>query len=384
MPYVSVDSALPELTWLSIFCGIIFAVIFGAANTYLGLKVGMTIAEGLPATILATGILKGLLKHNNVLEINVIQAMASMGESLAGGLIFCIPAVIILGGELTLTTIAVVGILSGLLGIAFVVPLRRFLIIEEHGNLLYPEGMAASEVLVSPSLVAWMGLIPLIKFFGAGAVAAGGFISVIKNIPTFISSFKSAMAGMGHKNNAKKTDLDVPMTWVIGVAVLVFVVAWFFPMAGAKMGAVGDLLVLIVAFFFAVVSAILCGATICVSIAVAGGAAQSLKTTHIIGGTPRKVEIGMGLAIIASASVVGFVILMLNQAYGIGSAQIAAPQATIMSMISKGIINGNLPWDLVFIGAKFGIMAELMRISVLPFALGLYLPIHLSAGVVFF
>jgi putative OPT family oligopeptide transporter len=527
VPYVSVDSALPELTWLSIFCGIIFAVIFGAANTYLGLKVGMTIAAGLPAAILATGVLKGLFKHNNILEINVIQAMASMGESLAGGLIFCIPAVIILGGELTLTTIAVVGILGGLLGIAFVVPLRRFLIIEEHGNLLYPEGMAASEVLVSASeggkglammmtglitglgykffseglgfwkyepewtikplqntifgadvlaslvgvgyivgieigmymfagaLVAWMGLIPLIKFFGAGtalalfpaavpiaeldawgiwskyiryigagAVAAGGFISVIKNIPTIISSFKSAMAGMGHKNNAKKTDLDVPMTWVIGVAVLVFVVAWFFPMAGAKMGAVGGILVLIFAFFFAVVSArlvgvigtsnnpisgmtiasllltaaglkatgtigdagmiaaILCGATICVSIAVAGGAAQSLKTTHIIGGTPRKVEIGMGLAIIASASAVGFVILMLNQAYGIGSAQIAAPQATIMSMISKGIMNGDLPWDLVFIGAIFGIMAELMKIPVLPFALGLYLPIHLSAGVV--
>lgn len=527
VPYVPVDKALPELTWLSICFGIIFAVIFGAANTYLGLKVGMTIAAGLPAAILATGVLKGLFKHNNILEINVIQAMASMGESLAGGLIFCIPAVIILGGELTLTTITIVGILGGLLGIAFVVPLRRFLIIEEHGNLIYPEGMAASEVLVSASeggrglammltglasgaiykffseglgfwkyepewtikplqstiigadvlaslvgvgyivgieigmymfagaLVAWMGLIPLIKFFGAGtaialfpaavpiaeldawgiwskyvryigagAVAAGGFISVIKNMPTIVRSFKSAMAGMGRKSTAKKTDLDVPMTWVIGVAMLVFLVAWFLPMAGAKMGPVGGILVLVFSFFFAVVSArlvgvigtsnnpisgmtiasllltaaglkatgtigdvgmiaaILCGGTICAGIAVAGGAAQSLKTTYIIGGTPRKVQIGMGIGIIASAAAIGFVILMLNQAYGIGSEQIAAPQATIMSMISKGIMSGNLPWDLVFIGAMFGIMAELMKIPVLPFALGLYLPIHLSAGVV--
>lgn len=527
VPYIPVDKALPELTTLSIIAGIIFAVIFGAANTYLGLKVGMTIAAGLPTAILATGVLKGLFKHNNILEINVIQAMGSMGESLAGGLIFCIPAVILLGGELTLTTITIVGIIGGLLGIAFVVPLRRFLIVEEHGNLIYPEGMAASEVLVSASeggkglammltglatgviykfaseglgfwkyepewnikplqntiigadvlaslvgvgyivgieigmymfagaLVAWLGIIPLISFFGmsvadpifpaaapiaelgawgiwskyvryigAGAVAAGGFISVFKNAPTIASSFKSAMAGMGHKHVGKKSDLDVPMTWVIGVAILVFLVSWFVPMANAKIGPVGGILVLIFAFFFSVVSArlvgvigtsnnpisgmtiasllltaaglkatgtigdagmiaaILAGGTICAAIAVAGGAAQSLKTTYIIGGTPKKVEMGMMIGIVASAAAIGFVILMLNQAYGIGSEQVAAPQATIMSMISKGIMSGNLPWDLVLIGAVFGVMVELMKIPVLPFALGLYLPIHLSAGVV--
>lgn len=527
VPYIPVDKALPELTTLSIVAGIIFAVIFGAANTYLGLKVGMTIAAGLPTAILATGVLKGLFKHNNILEINVIQAMGSMGESLAGGLIFCIPAVILLGGELTLTTITIVGIIGGLLGIAFVVPLRRFLIVEEHGNLIYPEGMAASEVLVSASeggkglammltglatgvaykfaseglgfwkyepewnikplqntiigadvlaslvgvgyivgieigmymfagaLVAWLGIIPLISFFGmsvadpifpaaapiaelgawgiwskyvryigAGAVAAGGFISVFKNAPTIASSFKSAMAGMGQKHVGKKNDLDVPMTWVIGIAILVFLVSWFVPMANAKIGPVGGILVLIFAFFFAVVSArlvgvigtsnnpisgmtiasllltaaglkatgtigdagmiaaILAGGTICAAIAVAGGAAQSLKTTYIIGGTPKKVEMGMMIGIVASAAAIGFVILMLNQAYGIGSEQVAAPQATIMSMISKGIMSGNLPWDLVLIGAVFGVMVELMKIPVLPFALGLYLPIHLSAGVV--
>ena len=528
VPYIPVDKALPELTWLSIIAGILFAVIFGAANTYLGLKVGMTIAAGLPTAILATGILKGLFKHNNILEINVIQAMGSMGESLAGGLIFCLPAVILLGSELSLMTITIVGILGGLLGIAFVVPLRKFLIVEEHGNLIYPEGMAAAEVLVSASeggkglammltglvsgfiykfaseglgfwkyepewnikplqntiigadvlasligvgyivgieigmymfagaLVAWLGIIPLISFFGstvatpifpatdliaelgawgiwskyvryigAGAVAAGGFISIFKNAPTIVSSFKSAMAGMGHKQaDKKKSDTDVPMTWVIGIAAMVFFVSWFLPMAGAKIGPIGGILVLVFSFFFSVVSArlvgvigtsnnpisgmtiasllltaaglkatgtigdvgmiaaILAGATICVAIAVAGGTAQSLKTTYVIGGTPKKVEIGMMIGIIASASAVGFVILMLNQAYGIGGEQIAAPQATIMSMISKGIMSGNLPWDLVLVGAVFGIMAELMKIPVLPFALGLYLPIHLSAGVV--
>lgn len=527
VPYIPVEKALPELTILSIVAGIIFAIIFGMANTYLGLKVGMTIAAGLPTAILATGVLKGLFKHNNILEINVIQAMGSMGESLAGGLIFCIPAVIILGGTLTLSTITIVGILGGLLGVAFVVPLRRFLIIEEHGNLIYPEGMAASEVLVSSSeggkglammltgvaggavykflsegmlfwkyepewnikslqntifgadvlasligvgyivgieiglymfagaLVAWLGLIPLIKFFGAasaialfpastpiaemdawaiwskyiryigaGAVAAGGFISVIKNAPVIVKSFRSAIKGIGHKHSGKKTDHDVPMTWVIAITLMIFLSVWLMPLANVVVGPLGGVLVLVFAFFFSVVSArlvgvigtsnnpisgmtiasllltaaglkatgvigdagmiaaIIAGAIICCAIAVAGGAAQSLKTTYIIGGSPIKVEIGMMVGIIASAASIGFVILMLNKAYGIGSEQIAAPQATIMSMISKGIMSGNLPWDLVFIGAMFGIMCELMKIPVLPFALGLYLPIHLSVGVV--
>ena len=527
VPYIPVEKALPELTVLSIIAGIVFAVIFGMANTYLGLKVGMTIAAGLPTAILATGVLKGLFKHNNILEVNVIQAMGSMGESLAGGLIFCIPAVIILGGKLTLSTITIVGILGGLLGVAFVVPLRRFLIIEEHGNLIYPEGMAAAEVLVSSSeggkglammltgvaggavykflsegmafwkyepewnikalqntifgadvlasligvgyivgieiglymfagaLVAWLGLIPLIKFFGAasavalfpasttiaemdawaiwgkyiryigaGAVAAGGFISVIKNAPVIVKSFSSAIKGIGNKNAGKKTDIDVPMTWVIAISLMIFLSIWLMPLANVVVGPLGSILVIIFAFFFSVVSArlvgvigtsnnpisgmtiasllltaaglkatgmigdagmiaaIIAGAIICCAIAVAGGAAQSLKTTYVIGGSPIKVEIGMIVGVIASSAAIGFVILMLNRAYGIGTEQIAAPQATIMSMISKGIMSGNLPWDLVFIGAMFGIMCELMKIPVLPFALGLYLPIHLSVGVV--
>jgi len=527
VPYIPVEKALPELTVLSIIAGIVFAVIFGMANTYLGLKVGMTIAAGLPTAILATGVLKGLFKHNNILEVNVIQAMGSMGESLAGGLIFCIPAVIILGGKLTLSTITIVGILGGLLGVAFVVPLRRFLIIEEHGNLIYPEGMAAAEVLVSSSeggkglammltgvaggavykflsegmafwkyepewnikalqntifgadvlasligvgyivgieiglymfagaLVAWLGLIPLIKFFGAasavalfpasttiaemdawaiwgkyiryigaGAVAAGGFISVIKNAPVIVKSFSSAIKGIGNKNAGKKTDIDVPMTWVIAISLMIFLSIWLMPLANVVVGPLGSILVIIFAFFFSVVSArlvgvigtsnnpisgmtiasllltaaglkatgmigdagmiaaIVAGAIICCAIAVAGGAAQSLKTTYVIGGSPLKVEIGMIVGVIASSAAIGFVILMLNRAYGIGTEQIAAPQATIMSMISKGIMSGNLPWDLVFIGAMFGIMCELMKIPVLPFALGLYLPIHLSVGVV--
>lgn len=527
VPYVPVNQAMPEVTAISVIMGIVFAIIFGAANTYLGLKVGMTIAAGIPAAILSTGILKGLFRRNNILESNMIQAMASMGESLAGGLIFIIPAVILLGNKLTITAIVIVSILGGLLGILFVVPLRKFLLVEEHGKLIYPEGMAASEVLVSGSaggrglktmltglgvggvykflsgglmfwseepswtikafqgtvfgadvlaslvgvgyivgieigmymfagaLVAWFGLIPLLKYVGsglssplfpstvlisqmdaitiwkmyiryvgAGAVAAGGFISIIKAMPTIIKSFGSALGGLDMKGGSKKrTDIDVPMTWVIAGAIFVFILAWVLPIAGGKIGALGAILSVLFSFFFAVVSArlvgiigtsnnpisgmtiatllfitaalkaigyignagmiaaILAGGIVCVATAIAGGVAQSLKTTYIIGGTPKRLEISMFAAVAASAGAVGYIIILLDKAYGIGSEMISAPQATMMSMVVKGIMNSQLPWALVMIGIAFGIMCELMKIPVLPFALGLYLPIYLSTGV---
>lgn len=525
IPYVPFDQAMPELTVSTIIIGCIFASVFAAANTYLGLKIGMTIAAAIPGAILVTGLLKGIFKKSNILAANMVASMSSMGESLAGGIIFTLPAVILFGSKLTISTMVIVTVLGGLLGIAFVVPLRRYLLVEEHGHLLYPEGMAASEVLVSANaggtgfktmmsgllggglykflseglllwkyepewtikplqgaifgadvtaallgvgyivgieigmymfagaLVAWLGIIPLIKYvgaglatplfpsadiiskmdawaiwskyiryIGAGAVVAGGIISIVKAMPTIVRSFKSAMAGFGEKaTNAKRTDTDVPMTYILASAILVFLLAWLLPMVHVSI--LGSLIVVVLSFFFSVVSArlvgvigtsnnpvsgmtisslliitavlkvtgysdqngmimaILAGGIVCVATAIAGGAAQSLKTTFIIGGSPRKVQIGMFIGTVVSAFAVGYVVLMLNAAYGIGSEKIAAPQATMMSMVVKGIMSSKLPWTLVFVGLALGFMCELMRIPVLPFALGLYLPIHLSTGV---
>lgn len=508
VPYVPTSQALPELTVVSIIVGCIFAIVFGAANTYLGLKVGMTVAAGIPAAILATAVFKNAA-GSKILEANMIQSMAAMGESLAGGLIFTIPAIIIFKMELTLATIIVTALLGGLLGIIFVVPLRKYLIVEEHGKLVYPEAMAASEVLVTgtaggtglktmmagllagglfkllsggfrlwnedPSwkinatsyksnlglsayaslmgvgyivgieiasymlagaLVSWFALVPLInyvapnlglpfspvKYIGAGAVAAGGLISIIKAMPTIIKSFKSAMSGISAKGGQKRTDIDVPMTWVIGGAILVFILSWIMPNFQGK-NVVASFFIILCAFFFSVVSArlvgligtsnnpisgmtiasllvitaalkatnhvgdtgmfiaIIAGACVCVAAAIAGGAAQSLKTTYIMGGTPRRLEIGMYAAVVASAAAVGGVILMLHKAYGIGSETISAPQANMMSMIVKGIMDAKLPWIFVIVGVMFAVMCELMKIPVLPFALGLYLPMGLSTGV---
>ncbi|MDF2519600.1 MAG: oligopeptide transporter, family [Clostridia bacterium] len=499
MPYIPASQALPEITAASIILGALFAILFGAANTYLGLKVGLTISASIPTAILATGILKGILRRNNILEANVIQSVGSVGESIAGGLIFTLPAVIIWGLSLDITTITVVALLGSLLGVLFIVPLRRFLTIEEHGSLVYPEGMAAAEVLVTGStggtgfrtvitgltvggiykifsggfkfwmeepewtirpmqntifgidvlasllgvgyivgieaalymmagsVVAWLGLIPLIKYIGgglteplfpaaglirdlgawdiwsayiryvgAGAVAAGGFIGLAKSLPAIISSFRSAIGGFGTGGGGiKRTEKDIPMTWVIVGAALVFFLAWFLP--AINLGAAGSILVVVFSFFFAVVSArlvgivgvsnnpvsgmtiaslliiasvfrlmgevsnagmmttIIAGAIVCVAISTAGSAGQNLKTTFIVGGTPRSIQIG---------------------------SDIPAPQATLMSMVVKGVLTAQLPWTLVIIGAVFGIMCELAGVPVLTFALGLYLPIHLSGGIV--
>lgn len=309
VPYISVDSALPELTAVSVILGCVLAIIFGVANTYLGLKVGMTIAAG-------------------------------------------IPAVIVLGNKLTITMTILVSLFGGALGILFVLPLRKYLTVEEHGKLIYPEGMAAAEVLVNSSaggegfknmmtgllggglykflsgalglwvespvwtiksfhgtvfgidamasligvgyivgikiamymfsgaIVANYVLVPLIKYFGAGntvalypavdliskmsapqisssyvkyigagAVAAGGFISIAKALPVIFSSFKSALGGLKAKTNKSKgrTDEDLPITWVIGAAILVFVLSIVLPMINT--GVVGSLLAVIFSFF---------------------------------------------------------------------------------------------------------------------------------------
>lgn len=525
IPYVPASEAMPEVTAISLVIGSLFAILFAAANTYLGLKVGLTISAGIPAAILATGLLKIVFRRNNILEANLIQGIAAMGESIAGGIIFTLPAIIIWGMELNLGTIFVTTLLGGLVGILFVVPLRRYLLVEEHGKLIYPESMAAAEVLVTGStggtgfktvmtglgggalykllsggfrfwgeepewvikpmentifgfdtlaslvgvgfivgievslymfggsLLAWFGLIPLIKYFGAGltkplfpstvviaemgawdiwskyiryvgagAVAAGGFISLARSLPTIVKSFRTAIGGLGEKGvNQKRTEIDVPMTWIIAGAILVFLLSWFLPMIRA--GFVGALMVIVFSFFFAVVSArmvgiigasnnpvsgmtiatllfatsllraigkvgnegmliaITIGGIVCVAIAVAGGAAQSMKTGYIIGGTPKYMQIGMYIGLAVAAVFAGMVLLMLHNTYGIGSREVAAPQATLMSMVVKGVMTGELPWTLVLIGATFGVFCALAGLPILPVALGLYLPIHLNSAI---
>ena len=176
VPYVPTTEVMPELTGYSIIMGVVFAILFAAANTYLGLKVGMTISAGIPGAILATGLLKGIFRRNNILEANMVASLAAMGESIAGGIIFVLPALILLGFGLNITMIVIVTIIGGLMGVFFITPVRRYLIVEEHGTLVYPESMAAAEVLVTGSeggtgfrtVLMGMGVGGLYKLFSGG------------------------------------------------------------------------------------------------------------------------------------------------------------------------------------------------------------------------
>lgn len=527
VPFVPITESASELTAHSIIMGIIFAVIFAAANTYLGLKVGLTISAGIPGAILATGLLKSIFKRNSILEANYVASLSAVGESIAGGIIFVLPAIILIGFNLSIITVAIVTIIGGIMGVYFIIPVRKYLIVQEHGTLIYPESMAQAEVLVNAnqggqgfksvlkglgvglgykilsgglglwnetasyvitayqgamigmdtlaslmgvgfivgtgtsilmfagSVVAWLGFIPLIKFFGvyvttpifpstmlitdmsatqiwsnyikyigAGAVAMGGFISLAKSLPTIISSFREAMGGLGKGKKSKDRLNEEPsIMWVLVAAIFGFLLTWIVPSINA--GPVGGILAVLFSFFFSVVSArmvgvigasnnpvsgmtiatlliiasvykamgftgadgmkvvLLAAGVVCVAIAVAGGVAQSLKATYIVGGSPKKVQHGMFIALAVASFIGGATVLLLHSAYGIGSEQVTAPQATLMKLIVEGIMTGQLPWTLVIIGAVVALFCAFAGLPILPVALGLYLPISLNAAIFF-
>ncbi len=524
-PYIPASQAAPELTVFSVVMGAILSIVFGAANAYLGLKVGMTVSASIPAAVVSMGIMRGVLKKNSVLENNMVQTIASAGESLAAGAIFTIPALFMWGEQPSTITIILITLLGGTLGILFMIPLRRFLMVKEHGNLPYPEGTACAEVLVAgdiggasagtvfsglgigalfkylgdglklypseiewtipgwknaaiggdayPSLLGvgyiigpkisaymlsgavlgWLGFIPLIsafagntvifpgtvpisqmdywdiwgtyiRYIGAGAVAAGGIISLVKSIPTIINAFKASLGGLKNtnKNGGKlRTDVDLPMNIVLILLAVIIVVVAFLPQF--EVGILGAILVALFGFFFVTVSSRLVGlvgsssnpvsgmtiatllittiffkamgysgmhgmvasltvgAIICSASAIAGDISQDLKTGYLVGATPWKQQLGELIGVLVPSLIIGYILVLLNNTYGFGSKELGAPQATIMMMVIQGIMNANLPWGLVFVGAASAVVVELLGIGSLSFAIGLYLPIHTSVPI---
>ncbi|MBQ6526209.1 MAG: oligopeptide transporter, OPT family [Clostridia bacterium] len=531
-PFIPADKVVPEITVTSIILGILLAVVFGAANAYLGLRVGMTISASIPAAVLSMGVIRFILRKDSILENNMVQTIGSAGESLAAGAIFTLPALFLWAEEgkietpsmLTITLICLVG---GVLGILFMIPLRQALIVEEHGVLPFPEGQACSEVLMAgeeggskagavfsglgiaalykfltdglkiwpsevghdikffkgsslgmqvlPALagvgyicgpkissymfaggtLSWFVLMPVIALFGAdatifpgtevintlspgtlwgtyvryigaGAVATGGVISLIKSFPMIVRTFKATMATFGKKSEKTATVLprtqqDLPMPLVIGLVILLVLLIWLLPTF--PVNPLGALLVVIFGFFFAAVSsrmvgligssnnpvsgmaiatllattvllkitgtagtkgmvgAIAIGGIICVVAAIAGDTSQDLKTGFLVGATPRKQQVGEIIGVIASAISIGYVLDLLNRAWGFGGTEIPAPQGMMMKMIVEGIMNAQLPWSLIFIGVFVAIVIEILGVPVMPVAVGMYLPFSLSAGI---
>ena len=153
-PYIPADKIVPEFTVTSALIGCLLAIVFGAANAYLGLLVGMTISASIPAAVISMGIIRVILRRDSILENNLVQTIGSAGESLAAGAIFTLPALFLWAGEgkieyPSLLTIFFIALFGGLLGVCFMVPLRQALIVEEHGTLPFPEGTACAEVLLA-------------------------------------------------------------------------------------------------------------------------------------------------------------------------------------------------------------------------------------------
>ncbi len=529
-PYIPAEKITPELTISSVIVGVLLAVVFGAANAYLGLRVGMTVSASIPAAVIAMGVYRLILRRSSILESNIVQTTGSAGESLAAGAIFTLPALFLWAAEgkmekPSLVEITLIALIGGLLGIFFMVPLRNALIVKEHGTLPYPEGTACAEVLLAGEkggssagtvfagmgfsalfkfiidglklvsgeislkfkgfageigtqiypavmsvgficgpkiasymfaggLLSWMVLIPIIvlfgseavlypgtetigeifassgasgiwstyiRYIGAGALAAGGIISLIKSLPLIFKTFAGAIKSMRgiSTNSGERTAKEIDMKIIIAGILVLTILMWLIPAIPVSL--IGAFIIVIFGFFFATVSsrmvglvgssnnpvsgmaiatlliatlilkftgaqgfsgmasAIAIGSVICIVAAIAGDTSQDLKTGYILGATPKKQQIGEIFGVVAAALAIGGTLYILDSAWGFGSDELGAPQATLMKLIVEGVMGGNLPWGLVLIGVLIAIVIELIGIPVLPFAIGVYLPVQLNA-----
>ena len=262
-----------------------------------------------------------------------------------------------------------------------------------------------------------------VKYIGAGAIATGGIISLIKSLPLIITTFRDSIKSMkgGKNTNTARTAQDLPMQMILFGIVAMILIIWVVPAIPVTL--LGAAIIVVFGFFFATVSsrmvglvgssnnpvsgmaiatlliatmsikasgktgidgmtaAIAIGSVICIVAAIAGDTSQDLKTGYLLGATPKKQQMGEIIGVIVSGLAIGGVLYLLNAAWGYGGAEVPAPQATLMKMIVEGIMGGNLPWNLVFIGVFLAIALEILRVPVMPFAIGLYLPIYLNASI---
>jgi putative OPT family oligopeptide transporter len=565
-PYIADDSTMAEFTPKSVLTGALFGLIFGASTVYLALKAGLTVSASIPIAVLSISLLKKL-GGSTILENNIVQTIGSAGESIAAGVVFTLPGFLFLAVDpqtrqsvgasyFSYWTIFTLALLGGMLGVLMMVPLRRALIVKEHGNLPYPEGAACAQVLiageqggemartayiglafafayailqqilhvidatpgfvskttskifpaatingsitpeymgvgyiigpriagvlVAGGVLAWLGIIPLIaslvpaatiagqlvklgyladiakpgnygwdghafaqlnraiyyayvRQIGAGAVAAGGFITLLKTLPTIVSSFKGSLAslrgGSGPAAGTERTAQDLPISVVvIGSISLVGIMACLPFLPGSFGGRLMlALLIVIFGFFFVTVAsrivgligtssnpvsgmtiatlmatcllfvgigwtgdlyqpmALCVGGMVCIAAANAGATSQDLKTGYLVGATPRLQQIGLLIGVVVAALVIGFTIKVLDNPtidaatglvqHAIGSDKYPAPQGTLMATLIRGLLAHNLDWQFVLVGVFLALTVELCGVSPLSFAVGAYLPL---------
>jgi putative OPT family oligopeptide transporter len=486
-PYLPASAKLRELTILPLVMGTLLGIVFGASSLYLVLKVGLTVSASIPVAVISITLFRVLskfgLRDATILENNIVQTAGSAGESIAFGLGVTMPAIMILGFDLEITRVMLVAVLGGLLGILMMIPLRRALIVQQHGYLKYPEGTACAEVLKAgaseesraaahqdpttaataddamiggktiiagfgigfvyyalqqvfktwkeiptkvfgkpfdsasvsiennPALLgvgyiigprissimfgggvlSFLVLIPAIKYFGgglaaplapetahlikdmtvgqiqkayvlyigAGAVAAGGIISLFRSLPVIWSGLKGGLADLrgskAQRDDAPRTDQDLSMKWVIGGIIAMLIVIMLAPQLNLRFNLLGALLIVAFGFLFVTVSsrltgevgsssnpisgmtvatllltclvflvigwtappyfvtALSIGGIVCIAASNGGTTSQDLKTGFLVGSTPRAQQIAILVGALASALVLGYILLWLNQ-----------------------------------------------------------------------
>ncbi len=533
-PFVSAGESLAEFTIKAVGLGILFGIVFGAANAYLGLRAGLTISTSIPVAVMTVAVFRALSSigvRGTILETNISQTTGSASNSLASGVIFTLPALFMWGVPPSLLQMTLLAMSGGLLGILFMIPLRRFLIEREHGKLPYPEGTACAEVLVANEvgigharfvfyglgggalfkfltswlhaipaiatvkipflkkgelgmslsaalfgvgyilgprigtimvgggLLSWLVLIPAIaywgdartapffpetvqlirdmssgqiwsryvRYIGAGAVATAGIITLIRSVPVMIESFRIGASQLGRRVSAEagavpRTGNDLPLRFVaVGVAAialaLILVPQVFGAVGGAGIRAVAAVCVVVFAFFFVTVAsrivglvgvtsnptsgmtiaallgtatvfllfgwtdtagkaaALTVGCVVAIAASISGDTSQDLKTGFLLGATPRHQQTAELIGAITAAVFVCLTVLALGKGFGFGSAELPAPQATLMKLVIDGVLDQNLPWALVGIGVGIALLCEIARIPSLPFAVGVYLPV---------
>ncbi len=547
-PYIPAqETRVAEFSLKAILLGAFFGILFGAVTVYLALRAGLTVSASIPIAVLAIAVFKRV-GNSTILENNIVQTIGSAGESIAAGVVFTIPAFLFIasGGAqayfnlMQIVTLAAVG---GVIGVLLMVPMRRALIVKEHGELPYPEGTACAEVLiagerggamaktvfagfwtaiiyafanklfalwqevpvllhtgvekafknarlnseitpeylgvgyiigprisgimVSGSVLSWLALIPLlsmfvpesqvhqdllklgftqgwidghdradwfyrayIRYIGAGAVAMAGLMTLVRTMPTIVSSIRDSIrelrAGVGSGGSTLRTERDIPILWVaIGSLVMALIIPFVQDMpAPFPVSLLVSLLIVIFGFFFVAVSsrivgligsssnpisgmtiatllgtclifllvgwaddaasqaaaqaaALSVGAIVCIAAANAGATSQDLKTGYLVGATPIRQQLGLLIGVLVSVAVIGFTLIgMHNSSWGpIGSERLPAPQGTLMATIIQGVLSQDLPWGFIFVGAALALVVQLCGVSGLAWAVGAYLPI---------
>lgn len=525
-PYVAAGSKITEFSLKSIILGLILGLVFAVGNAYLALKVGTTVSASIPAAVLSMAILRTFFKKVTILENNLVQTIASVGEGLAGGVVFTVPALFLLGETISPLKIFILAALGGILGVLLMIPMRRYIIVKEHGKLPFPEGTACAEILKSgessgpralmaligiavgalykfccdglhlfretfswvlpwyektkfsldatPALLGvgyiigpriasvifaggalgWWVFIPLIKMFdlsldaiypgtipvsqmsaddiwsnyiryiGAGAVATGGLLSLFNIAPiiwkTIHHGFKELFQKQ-HSGQVARTDKDISLKWLILGSAAIILTLWLMP--DFKMNFVTIMLLVVLGFIFVAVTSLTVGivgstsnpvsgmtittllitclifvalgwterfyliaaltmaVVVNVAICLASTTSQDLKTGYIVGATPRSQQLAEIIGVFLPALAIGGTVYLLNEAFGFGSKELPAPQGTMMALIAKGVIQGSIPFTLVSIGVVVALLLAVLKIPILPFAVGLYLPLSLSTPI---